>query len=340
MIRIAVLDDYHRLALRLADWSAIRARAEVVVFDRNLALVEEAAAALADFDVICTLRERMAVPAALLERLPRLKLIAITGDKHRTLDLAAATARGIVVSCTTAKTRGTSELAWALILALARQIPAEVASMRRGGWQSPDRIGLVLSERTLGLVGLGRIGQQVAAIGRAFGMETIAWSPNLTDARAAEAGVRRVDKDALFRDSDVISIHLVLGETTRGLIGARELGLMRPSAFLVNTARGPIVDEAALVEALRGRRIAGAGLDVFDREPLPDDHPLRSLDNALLTPHLGYLTEDTLRLFYGDTVDNLAAWLAGTPIRVLNPDALGTGTLLSPSLPAGGRGLG
>lgn len=320
-MRIAVLDDYHHLALKLADWSAIQARAEVVVFDRNLALVDEAAAALREFDAICTLRERMAVPAALLESLPRLKLIAITGDKHRTLDMAAATARGVVVSCTTAKTRGTSELAWALILALARHLPAEVSSMRRGGWQSRERIGIVLHDRTLGLLGLGRIGRQMAEIGRAFGMSAIAWSPNLTDARAAEAGARRVDKDALFRDSDVISIHLVLGETTRGLVGARELALMKPGAFLVNTARGPIVEEAALIEALVSGRIAGAGLDVFDREPLPDDHPLRRLDNVLLTPHLGYLTEDTLRLFYRDTVENLAAWLDGAPLRVLNPAA-------------------
>ena len=323
MFRLAILDDYQRVSRRLADWSGIEKYCSITVFDRNLRVPDEAAEALAPFDILCPMRERMPLPGALIGRLPRLKLIAVTGDRNRTLDLELATARGIVVSHTRPATHGAAELTWGLILSLARHISLEAASMQRGGWQ--NTIGITLHGRTLGLLGLGRLGRQVAGFGRAFGMRVIAWSHNLTEERAADCGATRVEKDELFRSSDVLSIHLVLGERTRGLVGARELGLMRPSAYLVNTSRGPIVDEAALIEALRARRIAGAALDVFEREPLADDHALRRLDNALLTPHLGYVTEETYRVFYGDAVENISAWHAGKPMRVLNPAVLREG---------------
>ena len=322
-MRIAILDDYLRVALRMADWSALQRRCEIEVFDRPLAVPEEAARALASFDILCTLRERMAVPRALIERLPKLKFLAITGLVHRTLDLAAATERGILVSHTEVRGsmgRSTSELAWGLILALARYIPQETQHMRTGGWQST--VGHSLYGKTLGILGPGKLGANTALVGRAFGMDVIAWSQNFTDARAAEIGVRRVDKDTLFRESDVLSIHLVLGERTRGIVSARELGLMKRTAFLVNTARGPIVDETALIAALRARAITGAALDVYDREPLSDDHPLRRLDNVLLTPHLGYCTEESYRAFYGDSIENIAAYLDGKPVRLANPEAL------------------
>jgi D-3-phosphoglycerate dehydrogenase len=321
--RLAILDDYRHLARQVADWSAVEARCAIEVFDRNLGVPDEAARCLAPFDIICTFRERMAVPRSLLERLPNLRLIAITGSVHRTLDIVAATERGIVVCNTKVReilTRPTPELAWGLILSLARHIHVEAREMRSGGWQ--NTMGTTLYGKTLGLLGLGRIGRQMARVGNAFDMRVIAWSENLTDERAAEAGAERVERDALFRKSDMLSIHLVLGERTRGLVGARELSLMKPTAFLINTARGPIVDEAALLETLRTRRIAGAGLDVFDHEPLSDEHPLRRLDNVVLTPHLGFATEDTLRSFYTDAVENVTAFLDGRPIRVINPAAL------------------
>jgi D-3-phosphoglycerate dehydrogenase len=319
MLNLAILDDYHHVALRLADWPVLRERCAITVFDRALQVPDEAAEVLAGFDILCTMRERMAIPRALLERLPRLRLIAITGDVHRTLDRAAAAERGVTICHTRAVSSSTPELAWGLILALARHIASEAEAMRHGGWQ--NTIGRSLAGGTLGLLGLGRQGAPMARIGRAFGMRVLAWSPNMTAAQAQAHGAERVEKDQLFRDSDVVSIHLVLGDRSRGLVGARELGLMRPSALLINTARGPIVDEAALIDALTHHRIAGAGLDVFEREPLPDDHPLRRLDNALLTPHLGYYTEDTLGRFYQDAIENIAAFLDGAPIRVLPPPA-------------------
>jgi D-3-phosphoglycerate dehydrogenase len=315
MQKLAITDDYHGLAMRLANWSVLRDRCAITVFDRPLAVPDEAAEVLEGFDILCTMRERMALPRALLERLPRLRLVAITGNVHRSLDLAAAAERGITVCHTDTVTGGTPELAWGLIIALARHIPSETQSMRNGGWQ--NTIGRMLAGRTLGLLGLGRQGSAMARIGLAFGMRVLAWSPNMTDAQAAAHGAERVEKDNLFRASDVVSIHLVLGDRSRGLVGAREFGLMRPTALLINTARGPIVDENALIDALRRRRIAGAGLDVFDHEPLPDDHPLRRLDNALLTPHLGYYTEEAIGRFYQQSIENIEAFLDGSPIRVL-----------------------
>ncbi len=317
MTRIAILDDYQHVALKMADWSALPPDCEPVVFDRNLATEDEAARALADFDVVCLLRERMPMPRTLIERLPALKLIVVTGAHNRTLDLAAAKERGITVS----HTRGgdsqyaTPELAWGLILSLMRHIPQEHQRMREGGWQ--ETVGTALHGQTLSILGLGRLGSRMASIGRAFGMEVLAWSQNLTAERAEAAGATLVLKDELFARADVLTIHLVLGERSRGLVGAAELRRMKPSAVLINTSRGPIVDEAALIAALERPHIHGAGLDVYDREPLPPDHPLRRLGTVVLTPHLGYVTEGNYRMFYADTVEAIAAWRAGTPVRTL-----------------------
>ncbi|ALM83607.1 D-2-hydroxyacid dehydrogenase family protein [Bordetella sp. N] len=317
-VRVAVLDDYQNLALELADWAPVRRQADVVVFDRHLS-EDEAVDALRDFDAICLTRERMALPGSLLERLPRLKFIAVTGPHNRTLDFAAADRLGITVSCTQRSAKGqfaTAELAWGLILALARNLPAEAAGMKEGHWQRS--VGIALAGKTLGLIGLGRLGSHMVPIARAFGMDVIAWSQNLTDDKAAAAGARRVDKDVLFRDSDFVSLHLVLSERSRHIVGAADIAAMKPSAFLVNTARGPLIEHAALLKALQERRIAGAALDTFDVEPLPADDALRKLDNVILTPHLGYTVRELLQPFYEATVENLLAWQAGSPLRVLS----------------------
>jgi len=318
--RIALLDDYNGRAESLADWSALRQRAGIVSFPHNLAVPDEAAAALAEFDAISTIRERMPMPRALIERLPRLKFIAITGAQNRTLDQIACAERGIIVSHSTSRgpgAHGTPELAWALILAAVRNIAFEDRAMRAGKWQTT--MGPVLHGRTLGLLGFGKIGRRVGEIGRAFGMKLIAWSPNLTEEAAAAGGATLVDKETLFAEADVISIHLVLGARSRGLVGAAEFARMKPTAYLVNTSRGPIIEEAALVEAMQTRRIAGAAIDVYDVEPLPADHVLRSLENLTLSPHLGYVTLDNMRVSYEDTVEALTAWLDGAPVRVLAP---------------------
>jgi D-3-phosphoglycerate dehydrogenase len=320
MPRIALLDDYHRLALTLADWSRVQARAELVPFHENLRVPDQAAEALADFDAVCHIRERMAMPRALVERLPKLRFIAITGAYHRTLDLQACAERGIVVSHSTSRgagAHGTPELTWALILAAVRHIAFEDRAMRAGGWQTT--LGPALHGKVLGLLGFGKIGQRVAEIGRAFGMDCIAWSPNLTDEKAAAGGARRVDRETLFREADVLTVHLVLGDRSRGTVGAHEFGLMKPSAFFVNTSRGPIVQEQALIDALRANRIAGAAVDVYDEEPLPASSPLRGLENLTLSPHLGYVTSDNMRVYYEDTAEALEAWLNGAPIRLLKP---------------------
>jgi D-3-phosphoglycerate dehydrogenase len=320
-MRIAILDDYLRLALVVADWSSIRERCEITVFDRSLAHAEDAAEQLAAFDIVCLLRERMPITDALLARLPQLKMIAVTGPYCRVLDVAAAARRGIVVSYTELRgtyRKATCELTWALILAAARNLPNEVASMRSGGWQTSA--GITLCGRTLGLLGLGRQGRHMVPVAKAFGMEVIAWSQNLTAQEAAQVGVRYVAKDELFASSDVLSVHLVLGARSRGLIGARELAAMKPSAILVNAARGAIVDEQALIDALRAGRIAAAGLDVYAQEPLPAESPLRSLPNVVLTPHQGHNVQEFYQVAYADTVENIAAFLAGNPIRILDPE--------------------
>jgi phosphoglycerate dehydrogenase-like enzyme len=319
-LKIAILNDYLNLALRSADWSAIAAQHEITVFDRAIP-AGEAATTLKPYDILCTLRERMPLPRELLAQLPNLKMIAITGLYNRTLDAAAATERGIVVSFTELRgsyRKATCELGWGLMLAVARHIPQEAAAMKQGGWQ--HSAGFTLFGRTLGLLGLGRQGRYMVPVAKAFGMEVIAWSQNLTADFAAQHGVRRVEKDELFAQADVLSVHLVLGERTRGMVGARELALMKPSAILINTARGPIVDEAALIEALKHYRIAGAGLDVFTYEPLADDSPLRSLPNAVLMPHQGHNVREFYEVAYQDVVENISAFLAGKPIRVLAPE--------------------
>ena len=326
MPKVAILDDYAEVALQVADWATVQDRSEVTVFDHHLS--EEAAAeALRPFDVVCTLRERMALPRTLIERLPNLKLITIVGKSLPNLDLAAASEHGILVAHSDfahhrfrSVRDATPELAWGLMIATVRNLAEEHRNMRDGGWQSTA--GMTLSGKTLGLLGLGRVGQRMAEYATAFGMEVVAWSQNLTEEAAASVGARRVEKAALFEASDVVSIHLVLSERTRGLVGASELALMKPRAYLINTSRGPIVDEVALLAALESGRIAGAGLDVYDTEPLPSDHPLRLLPNVTLSPHLGYVTREMLGAFYSDTVESVAAWLDGTPIRIANPEAL------------------
>ena len=313
MARIAVLDDYQRAAHGLADWSRLRGH-EVTFFHEPL---DDPAQALERFDVVCAMRERTAFPAELFDRLPGLRLLVTTGMRNAAVDMDAAAAHGVTVCGTEVPSTPTAELTWGLILALARRIPVEDRGMREGGWQTT--VGIDLAGKTLGILGLGRLGSIVAGYGEAFRMRLVAWSENLTAERAAECGAELVAKDELFSGADVVTIHLVLSRRTRGLVGARELGLMRPTAFLVNTSRGPIVDETALLDALDAGTIAGAGIDVYDREPLPADHPLRRAPNTVLTPHLGYVTEDTYRVFYGQTVDDVEAWLAGTPVRVIGP---------------------
>jgi phosphoglycerate dehydrogenase-like enzyme len=317
-LTIAILDDYLRLATTCADWSALASRCEITVFDRPLAHAADAADLLAPFDIVCLLRERMPIGDALLARLPRLRMINVTGPYCRVLDVAAATRRGIVVSHTELRgtyRKATCELTWGLILAVARNIPNEVENMRAGGWQTSA--GITLAGRTLGLLGLGRQGRHMVPVAKAFGMHVIAWSPNLTADAAAAVGVEYVPREALFATSDVLSIHLVLGERSRGLVGARELAAMKPGAILVNAARGAIVDEQALIEALGAGRIAGAGLDVYAQEPLPAASPLRRLRNVVLTPHQGHNVQEFYRVAYEDTVENIEAFLAGTPIRIL-----------------------
>lgn len=319
-MKIAVLNDYLGLSQTSADWSRIKARCDVTVFDRAIP-AEEAAATLKPFDIICTLRERMPMPRELLAQLPNLKMLAITGLYNRVLDAAAALERGIVVSYTELRgnyRKATCELTWGLMLAVARHIPQEHASMRAGGWQTSA--GFVLAGRTLGLLGLGRQGRYMVPVAKAFGMDVIAWSQNLTADFAVQHGVRRVEKDELFKTADVLSVHLVLGERSRGMVGARELSLMKPSAILVNAARGPIVDENALIAALQAKRIAGAGLDVYTHEPLAVDSPLRTLPNVVLTPHQGHNVQEFYQVAFADVVENIEAFLNGKPIRLLTAE--------------------
>jgi phosphoglycerate dehydrogenase-like enzyme len=307
MIRIAILDDYQNVALEMADWSPLAGRAAITVFNDHLSKVDEIVERLLPFDVVCVMRERTPLPRAVIERLPRLKLIASTGSRNAAIDLEAAAERGIVVAHTGYDKHATVEMTWALILASVRQISSETANLRAGGWQRT--LGDVLHGKVLGVLGLGNIGSEVARIGRAFGMNLIAWSQNLTADKAQACGARLVSKEELFRTAAIVTIHLVLSQRTKGLVGAAELKAMKPTARLINTSRGPIVDEPALIEVLRERRIAGAALDVFDIEPLPADHPFLSLDNALSTPHIGYVARDLYRTFYGDTVKNITRWL-------------------------------
>jgi phosphoglycerate dehydrogenase-like enzyme len=308
-IRIAVLDDYQDVAISLADWSVLDTRATVTVFNDHLAESDAVVERLQPFDIVCIMRERTPITRAVIERLPKLRLISSTGSRNASIDLKAAEERGIQVLHTGYFSAPTIELTWALILGSARNLVAENASLRGGGWQR--FIGDDMAGRTLSLLGLGNVGGAVAQIGRAFGMKVIAWSQNLTVERAAVASAELVSKEELFRRADVVSIHVVLSDRTRGLVGAPELALMKPTARLVNTSRGPIVVEADLIAALKARKIAGAAIDVFDQEPLPLDHPFRSLANVLATPHIGYVSRGLYTRFYQDTVENIRHWLDG-----------------------------
>lgn len=323
MTQIAVLDDYQGVALQMADWGVLPSDCRVQVFRDHLSDREALVERLRAFEVVTCMRERTPFPRDLLERLPGLRLLVTTGMRNAAIDLEAATDLGILV-CGTAGGPDSppAELTWGLILALVRHIPRENADIRNGHWGTT--LGTSLEGKVLGVVGLGRLGGKVATVGVAFGMSLIAWSQNMTAERAAQYGATLVTKDELFTRSDIVTIHVQLSARTRGLVGARELGLMQPSAYLINTARGPIVDEAALVQALRARTIAGAGLDVFDQEPLPPGHPLLALDNTILVPHVGYVTREQYQVRYSDTVENVAAYLRGEPLRVLNPQALAT----------------
>ena len=313
--KLAILDDYQGVALGFAGWGGVGRYYEMTVFRDHLGDVDELAERLRPFSIVCVMRERTAFGRDLLRRLPALKLIVTTGMWNAAIDIEAARALGIAVCGTQSQPHAAPELTWALILAAVRNLPAELGGLERGGWQVS--VGGDLHGRTLGILGLGHIGQSVAKVALAFGMRVVAWSQNLAAAIAEAHGATLVDKDELFRGSDILTIHLKLGERTRGIVGARELGLMRPDAILVNTSRGPIVAEAALVAALRERRLGGAALDVFDEEPLPLDHPLRSTPNTILTPHIGYVTRRTYRVFYEQMVDDIEKWRAGTPERLL-----------------------
>ncbi|MBX6375081.1 MAG: D-2-hydroxyacid dehydrogenase family protein [Acetobacteraceae bacterium] len=317
LTRLAILDDYQGVALAMGPWDRLPAGLKIEVFREHLGGPDAVVERLAPFDAILAMRERTPFPRAVIERLPNLRLLMTTGARNRSIDVAACQERGITVCGTPSAGSPTVDLTWGLILSLLRDIPGQQQSLREGRWQTG--IGIGLEGKTLGCVGLGNLGCRVARVGAAFGMRVIGWSQNLTDEAAAKAGAKRVDKETLFREADVVTIHLVLSDRSRGLIGAPELALMKPTAFLVNTSRGPIVDQDALIAALKERRIAGAGLDVFDVEPLPKDHPILSAPNTVLTPHLGYVTEQNYRTYFEAAVENVLAYLAGKPVRVLSP---------------------
>ena len=306
-MKIAILDDYQNVALKMADWSALSGRAEITVFNDHVADPSAVLERLLPFDVVCVMRERTPLPREVLQHLPRLKLIASTGSRNASIDMGAAKELGITMTATGYRSSPTIELTWALILASLRDIVHENNSIRNGGWQKS--VGQDLSGKILGVVGLGNIGGQVARIGLAFGMKIIAWSQNMTPEIAEAAGAILVSRDELFRQADIVTIHLILSGRTKGLVGAAELGLMKPTSRLINTSRGAIVDETSLIQALRSHAIAGAAIDVFDEEPPPAQHPFRSMDNVLATPHIGYVSESLYRTFYGDSLANITAWL-------------------------------
>ena len=302
----------------MADWSRLAPDVEVQVFRDKISGHDNLVCALNEFDILCVMRERTPLPAALIEALPKLKMIMSTGGQNLSIDVAAANRRGIVVCNTSALPHPTVELTFALMLELARQPGRESEQMKNGKlWQ--DRVGVDLSGSTLGIVGLGRLGSATARIASAFGMKVLAWSPNLTSARCADAGVGFATKHELFLDSDIVSVHMQLSARTLHIIGEAELALMKKAAFLINTSRGELIEEAALLRALRDKKIAGFGVDVYAEEPLPADHPLRKLSNVVLTPHIGFVTNDNYRTYYGGAVDGIRAWLDGKPIRVAKP---------------------
>ncbi len=317
-LRCAVLDDYQQVAASITDWTPVTDKVDITTFHHHIDNEDALVDTIQDFDIVVAMRERTPFSASIFRRLPKLQLLVTTGMRNAAIDIAGASAHNVTVCGTEGSSFATGELTWALILGLARHIVEENQTLRSGGrWQST--VGTDLHGRTLGVLGLGRIGSQVARIGLAFGMRVGAWSQNLTAERAKEVGVELMpSKEALLESSDFVSIHLVLSDRTRGLIGQRELSLMKPSAYLINTSRAPIVDQSALIESLEHGRIAGAGLDVFEVEPLPPDHRLRTLPNILATPHIGYVSEDTYRAWFRQVVEDIAAFLAGSPVRRLN----------------------
>jgi phosphoglycerate dehydrogenase-like enzyme len=318
LYRFAILDDYQNVALQMADWSSIRGEVDIKVFHEPLGDLDNVTGVLGGFAIVCLMRERTPFPRRAFEALaPHLKLLITTGARNASIDLSAAKDHNVVVCSTPSVGNPTAGIAFGLMLELTRRIGFEHARLKAGApWQVT--IGSDLEGKTLGVLGLGKLGVRVSRIGKAFGMNVIAWSQNLTPGRCAEAGVEYAAKDDLLRQSDFLSIHVQLSARTRGLIGAKELRLMKPTAYIINTSRGPIIEEAALVDALRERRIAGAGLDVFDIEPLPVDHPLRALDNTVLTPHLGYVSTENYHAYFKGVVEDIRAWLDGKPIRVLS----------------------
>ena len=314
MTKIAILDDYQKVALDMADWSALSG-ADITVFDRHIEGEDALAAALQPFDVVAIMRERTAFPRSLFARLPALKLLVTTGMKNAAVDMDAARDHGVVVSGTASSGHATAELSFLMILALARRLPDQIRTMAAGGWQGG--LGRDLRGARLGLLGLGRLGREMATIGAAFGMDVVAWSQNLTPEAAVAGGARYAEKAELFETADFVSVHLRLSERTRGIVGRDDIARMKPDACLINTSRGGLVDNDALVGALNEGRIAGAALDVYEREPLPADDPLRSVPGLLLTPHIGYVTRESYDVFYPETVEAIRAWLDGAPIRVL-----------------------
>ena len=315
-MRLSILDDYQGVALEMADWSPVRSRGLDIVVEREpFASEDEAARALADSEIVAAMRERTPFPRSLIERLPKLKLLITTGMRNASFDMSALRDRGVVVCGTEGGGLDTAELTWGLILGAARRIAEDHRAMREGLWQT--RIGHRIAGKTLGVLGLGRLGSAVARVGLAFDMKVIAWSTNLTAARAAAVGVERVEKDAMFRRSDILSVHVVLSPRSRGLVSRGDIALMKPDAILVNTSRGPIVDTAAVIEALEAGRLGYAAFDVYDREPLAADHPLRRAPNVLLTPHIGYVTEENYRSSYPQIVEDVLGFLDGKPIRVI-----------------------
>ena len=315
-LRVAILDDYQNVALKLADWSQLKDKVAITVFDKPFGSSDEAVRALQDFEIVCAMRERTSFSREVVSALPNLKLLLTSGMKNAAFDMATLSERGVTVCGTGSVGSPTAGLAIGLMLELTRNIGLENARMHAGeAWQVT--VGRDLEGMTLGVIGLGKLGAKVAAIAKALGMNVIAWSQNLTPETCAEAGVAYASKDDLFAQADIITIHLVLSARSRGLVSATDIARMKPSAYLINTARGPIVDEAALVKALQDGKIAGAGLDTFAQEPLPADHPLRRLDNVVLTPHLGYVTEQNYRRYYAEMIECIAAWLDGKPVRVM-----------------------
>jgi len=317
MLRVALLDDYQGIALRLADWKSLQPEVQVEAFPEHIADLETLAKRLHNFECVVLMRERTPLPRALIEKLPNLKLVITTGMQNASVDAAALAECGIVFCGTDGLGHSTAELTWGLIIDLFRSITHEDRALRQGRWQT--RIGHGMKGKTLGIIGLGRLGAMVAGYGKAFGMEVLGWSRSFDAEKAAKLGIKSVTKDELFSQSDVVTIHVNLNDTSRGLVGAADLGRMKPSAYLVNTSRAPIVDQAALLAALKARKVAGAAIDVYDVEPVTKGHPFFELDNVIVTPHLGYAIEENFRVNYGSAIENIRAFLDGKPVRLVKP---------------------